>query len=405
MSDQLLHIILGEKGGVKSASDKLDSDSLASGKADGPDSARLLAAWNGVEAQVRKELSDVSPRETVLHGLVAAGRDADLSDEERAIVRESRERVDAAVSAYPGLADAIQSVGDDADLFDSVWLDVPGLDMTASDMIAPDVITPVSKTDRAPVPASERPPAKPSRMRLVYGWTMRTALAAVTVGFIATVVFLAQSDRGMTTAVAPANGSMVVDLGDGSSVRLVDGATLRYSEEGEDRQVELSGRGFFDVTPGHDGFTVRTENARTTVLGTSFGVEALDDLTTVTLVSGRVAVTSIRGSENMVVLEPGQRTEVREAGPASPEPADLMAELAWSDLLVFRAATMRTVARGLRTTRGVSLRVHDRFVNQTISGTFAPEQPTREILDVIATTLGARVIDLGDASFAIEPAE
>ena len=104
MIDQLLHIILGEKGGVKSASDKLDSDSLASGKADGPDSARLLAAWNGVEAQVRMELSDVSPRETVLHGLVAAGRDADLSDEERAIVRESRERVDAAVNAYPGLA-------------------------------------------------------------------------------------------------------------------------------------------------------------------------------------------------------------------------------------------------------------------------------------------------------------
>jgi len=83
---------------------------------------------------------------------------------------------------------------------------------------------------------------------------------------------------GWVTCANLASYPASVALSDGSTVRLQPGSRLRYPQQfaGPERQVTLTGEGFFQVF--HDArrpFHVLTDQLETRVLGTSFTVRAL----------------------------------------------------------------------------------------------------------------------------------
>ena len=105
-----------------------------------------------------------------------------------------------------------------------------------------------------------------------------------------------------------------VQLKDGSLAELFAGSTLRYKEPfgKEDRNIYLSGKGFFDVAKNPEKpFTVYSQGISTTALGTSFTVTAYIDKqeVTVTLHSGRVVVKRqlAQHSRKEIYLQPGQQ--------------------------------------------------------------------------------------------------
>ncbi|MBK6363213.1 MAG: FecR domain-containing protein [Saprospiraceae bacterium] len=71
------------------------------------------------------------------------------------------------------------------------------------------------------------------------------------------------------------------------------------------RNTELKGRAFFEISknPSHP-FIIKTSNAEIKVLGTSFFVTAKQEFTEITVVEGRVSVSTLFGSK---ILEAGNR--------------------------------------------------------------------------------------------------
>ena len=102
-----------------------------------------------------------------------------------------------------------------------------------------------------------------------------------------------------------------IRLPDGSRIKLNANSTISYPEKfaGELREVTLDGEAYFDVAhiPTRP-FIVRTPNANTQVLGTSFNVLHAGEATTITLVEGKVNVSLPNGQT--ALLTPNRQTTI-----------------------------------------------------------------------------------------------
>lgn len=112
-----------------------------------------------------------------------------------------------------------------------------------------------------------------------------------------------------TTAVADAKTKVI--LPDSTSVWLNANSTLRYpvSFSGSERHVELSGEAFFEVSKNKKlPFVVSTHGIDIKVLGTSFSVDACENYTEVSLVSGSVSLhkNNTASGEPDIMLKPGE---------------------------------------------------------------------------------------------------
>ncbi len=127
---------------------------------------------------------------------------------------------------------------------------------------------------------------------------------------------LQQPETFVWKEIRAATGKQVaLTLSDGSKIRLAPGSTLKYPSvfTGGERMVRLEGEAFFEITKNPEQpFIVAAEHLTTRVLGTSFLVSAFKSqaLTTVTVVTGKVAVSRNRSGQQpqlMASLSPEQR--------------------------------------------------------------------------------------------------
>ena len=232
-------------------------------------------------------------------------------------------------------------------------------------------------------------------------WIYRSALAASVFVFGAILTFVALRDRGYTELVTGPGQTERVELADGSVITLAASSRLLYASEGKNvRHVRLrAGQALFDVTRDEaHPFTVETPAAVTTVLGTTFGVTATDIATDVVLVSGVVEVEARAMPGEKVRLAPGEGSRVLGASPPSaPAPAALGRDLAWTGKLYVRAEPARSVAAQIGAAMGVTVTVDDALADELVTGTFDLDRPARDVLGVLAATLGAALEENGGA--------
>lgn len=136
----------------------------------------------------------------------------------------------------------------------------------------------------------------------------------------------------------PHGGEYITRLPDGSVVHLNAGSELKVPIRfgADNREVWLQGEGFFEVTR-HENlvFTVHTDKADISVLGTEFDVRAYADEEEVmtTLVRGAVGVSSGRAYDR---LKPGEQARVTGEGEISIAEVDVYPFIAWkSGRMVF----------------------------------------------------------------------
>jgi transmembrane sensor len=148
----------------------------------------------------------------------------------------------------------------------------------------------------------------------------------------------------------PRGGQFQLRLPDGTKVWLNAESYLKYPTtfNGKDRQVELSGEGYFEVAQdSHHPFIVRTENVETQVLGTSFNINTYSEKKTIqiTLAQGAVKVILAVSSQKGQLLLPGQQAQVdRVGGEMKIVPANLVTTLAWKDgLFTFQNTPLEDV--------------------------------------------------------------
>ena len=131
-------------------------------------------------------------------------------------------------------------------------------------------------------------------------WRVAASIAIV-LG-IAIVLYLSQSTTGINylTKSTERGQKATITLSDGSTVRLNSESSITYPESfaEEIRELELVGEAFFDIKKDQDRpFIVSSHKIETTVLGTSFNINAYDSTAvSVALVSGKVKVNTTQNN-------------------------------------------------------------------------------------------------------------
>jgi transmembrane sensor len=225
------------------------------------------------------------------------------------------------------------------------------------------------------------------------------ALAAGIVMVAALGVLLTRSPR--TIEVATAAGQQVTRaLEDGSRVTLNANSRLRYPRHfGNDRQVELEGEGFFEVT--HDAarpFHVRAGSGIVTDLGTRFVVRAYRDMAglRVGVSEGSVSLRHEQARDSVILTE-GMVGRLDGSGVAVVDRAtDLRVLYAWTNgSLIFSATPLPEVAAELARRFAVVVRVDDSLSARRLTGAFQRET-LEQILGAMDVSLGIRHDRAGD---------
>ena len=148
-------------------------------------------------------------------------------------------------------------------------------------------------------------------------WSARIAAAvivAVSCGFLINE-YRYDKLAQLQTVTVPAGQRAQITLADGTKVWLNSESTLSYRSDfgRRDRDVELDGEAYFEVTHNEDKpFVVQTNKCNVEVLGTKFNVEAYSDSEDfcTSLMEGSVRVSDKRNPSETLVLAPNQQVSL-----------------------------------------------------------------------------------------------
>lgn len=379
MRDTVDHILLQD-----SWTDQDRRTLLQAGSQD-PELCDLISSWMVATGRVRDTVVKAfpDPEMLVLFALSRSNHADLLSSAESDELGRSEADLNEALRKYPSIELILERIQADAETFESEW------SMAASEPRAGD--RPPSLLRRVSLP----------RVRLITG-----IAAALAITVFALVLTRQASDSRPFEQIRTTEHEMrIVNLADGSTVRVMQNSNLTYLADPDafDRHVVLSGKAFFEVNPDDVAFRVETANSVTTVLGTSFGVVFEDNVTEVTLVTGRVSLAASEHSEDPVLLEPGMASSISGSGvPTDPYAVNLDEALIWTRLFIFRDTPLRHIATRLSDSFKVTITLEEGLEDEVLTGTFSEDQGVDEILDVISSALGIRVeVDVESGSYRL----
>lgn len=187
-----------------------------------------------------------------------------------------------------------------------------------------------------------------------------------------------------------------VGLRDGSVVRLAPESRLRVHARDDAREVSLTGRGYFAVAHNDaQPFTVRSEAATVTVLGTRFDLTMSGEDLRLIVIEGRVRL-AVRGSQ--VDVHAGQLAQVRDGNLVPPiDVPDPDSLVGWvGDFVVFQETPLDAVAREIERRHGVRVELaRPELGERTITALFAGRS-FEEIAEVICAIARLRCEVEGD---------
>lgn len=232
---------------------------------------------------------------------------------------------------------------------------------------------------------------QPVRIRQLpaFRWQFRVACAAAIL-VVSTLLFTRTMDKSKDTAPAALtvsyktvqvnNGKKIrINLPDGSVITAGGGTTLRIPEVFTDLQREVfldEGEVFFDVhRDTAKPFIVHTGNLDVKVLGTSFSVRDYKEEATgtVSVRTGKVAVSNPTQKESTVYLLPGHRTKLDKAARRFHQSQmDTTSAFGWLEgVYVFRGATLQEITEQLKHGYPVNFEVRNSvLLTKRFSATF-----------------------------------
>ncbi|WP_343692160.1 FecR domain-containing protein [Chitinophaga sp.] len=185
------------------------------------------------------------------------------------------------------------------------------------------------------------------------------------------------------TLTVPRGGQFNIILPDGSHVWLNAASSLRYpiSFNGKDRRVDITGQGYFEVTPNaKQPFIVQVNNMEVQVLGTSFDIMAYSDEKSVntTLIQGAVKVNDKR-------LFPGQQALMDPTtGNITIREADVEQVIAWkTGFFEFDNARLSDILRQLSRWYDIDINYKQTANEKLLGGRISRSLPLSDILHML----------------------
>ncbi len=202
----------------------------------------------------------------------------------------------------------------------------------------------------------------PQRSKLIhFSWMKVAAVFIVVIGIAFLALRLLNTSESFVAVANPSGKIQLVQLPDGSKVWLNAASTLKYAKEFKNnRQLQLQGEAYFDVTPDADHpFSIEAGGVETTVLGTAFNIKAYeeDELTEISVVKGRVGVAN--DSKQLAVLTPQMQLKFERASQkANTIKVDTSSIIAWrKGQLLFDDQTFFDIAETLERWYGIKIKL------------------------------------------------
>lgn len=217
----------------------------------------------------------------------------------------------------------------------------------------------------------EQKKAKPAGSLRLVKWV--SAIAAIFVGLL----FVSQLFSGQVDIKNSNLAPLTHILPDGSEVILNTNSAISYEKDFlSERTISLKGEAFYKVAKGST-FTVDTDKGNVKVLGTSFNVFSRERILTVVCKTGKVSVTTAKGS---TTLEPGDRVSL--------QANQLIKDTTLTDHIgawtkgssTFNNATMEEVVSALKSKYNLTIKGNERSLKgKHFTGTFVNDDVDKAI--------------------------
>ena len=194
---------------------------------------------------------------------------------------------------------------------------------------------------------------------------------------------------------------MVAQLPDGSTVEMNAASHLKYFPYRWiiKRDLTFEGEGFFEVEKGKK-FEVKSAQAKTSVLGTSFNIFSRDDLYKVACVTGKVLVTA--SNHESVILNPSQQAILKTGEDLKKLEALKKEEIiSWrNNMFLFTAAPFQNVIKEIERQYGVSVKVES-GLSGTLTCNFNRRSDVEEVLALVCKPLGYKFVKQTEKEYSI----
>jgi len=223
-------------------------------------------------------------------------------------------------------------------------------------------------------------------------WPMIAAVAAIGL-LLMGVIWAWQTTNTNSPALVETIATSprtLVTLPDQSIVTLNKGAKISYAADFDQRNIQLDGEAFFEVTKNSQKpFTILTKNTATTVLGTSFNIKNEASKTIVTVFTGKVSFADRTGENRSVILTPTQRGVYQAEQKILNKEEDIALEtILWQrENIAYQDQMLSKILPTLETFYGVSIELAEPSLNNcTFTGTFS-RTALKDALEALAFSM------------------
>ena len=242
------------------------------------------------------------------------------------------------------------------------------------------------------------------RRRRSYRWVVAASIAILVLfgGYL----FLTQqvpAAEAIVTTTYP-HDIRLLRLPDGSRVWVNQNTEIAYLSEfaGDTREVTLSGEAFFEVAKDPEKpFIITSGAVRTTVLGTSFNIEAYAGKAIE--VSVRSGLVKVQASGNTVMLKKGEAAIVPVGNRIAQTTVGIVTEPEWKKALIdIDGLTLEAVVTKIQA--GHDMKVvytKEELRHLKIKGTLDTRQGVAEMMQTVAFALGLSITSNDGNSFTI----
>ncbi|RBL88567.1 FecR family protein [Chitinophaga flava] len=234
----------------------------------------------------------------------------------------------------------------------------------------------------------------------LYGRKIAAAAAIILVAGASWYLVIQQQVKQLVTNSG--NARKTVTLPDGSVVYLEKSSSITYAENfgKKNRTLQLNGEAFFEVSQdSHHPFIISSALINTTVLGTSFNMEARNrEVAKVVVVSGMVQVNTNEGGTNShkpLVLS-ANKSAVYHPASKGLQLADATDDARFftqkqNGKFVYKGQALTMVLNDLQRFYNVPLRSEKKLEQCNFYGDFNTADDLQQALTLIAVTLNAKI--------------
>ncbi|MFP9097940.1 FecR family protein [Flavobacterium sp. RHBU_24] len=242
------------------------------------------------------------------------------------------------------------------------------------------------------------------RRRRSYRWIVAASVAILLLfgGYL----FLMQpvaAAKAIVTNTYP-HDIRLLRLPDGSRIWVNQNTEISYPSEfaGDTREVTLSGEAFFEVAKDPDKpFIITSGAVRTTVLGTSFNIDAYAGKAIE--VSVRSGLVKVQASGNTVMLKKGDAAIVPMDNRKLQKTVGIATEPEWKKALIdIDGLTLEAVINKIQTEHNMKVvYTKEELRHLKIKGTLDTRQGVTEMMQTVAFALGLNITSTDGNSFTI----